>query len=106
MKFASWHWLPAITLAAALPTMAQTQMTGNKPVQRELIYCADQMTHAEREAYRASMQAAATPQAQDALRADHQRSMQERARAAGRAGQCNVQLRQRAGQGFQGGASQ
>jgi len=52
------------------------------------------------------MQAAATPQAQDALRADHQRSMQERARAAGRAGQCNVPLRQRAGQGFQGGASQ
>ena len=51
--------------------------------QRELIYCADLMTHAEREAYRASMRAARTPEEKAAVRQSHHNEMQARARERG-----------------------
>jgi len=105
MKSAFCRCLPVIALAAALPALAQTPTMDKQPVQRELIYCADLMTHAEREAYRANMQAATTPTARDTLRADHRRVMQERANSMGRPGQCDAPLRLRAGQGFQGGTA-
>lgn len=50
---------------------------------RELIYCADLMTHEEREAYRASMRAARTPQERAELRQTHQEVMRARARERG-----------------------
>lgn len=97
-------WMSAMALAVALPAMAQAPTPGNMPVQRELIYCADLMTHDEREAYRTSMQAAATPKVQDALRAEHQLRMQERTRTSGRADACEAPLHRRAGQDNPGGA--
>jgi len=51
--------------------------------QRELIYCADLMTPAEREAYRTSMRAARTPEERASLRQAHQKQMQARARNRG-----------------------
>lgn len=50
---------------------------------RELIYCADRMTHEEREAYRAKMRAAETFAERDALRTAHRSEMQARARSQG-----------------------
>ena len=46
--------------------------------QRELIYCADYMTHEERETYRAQMRAARTPEEKAAVRQAHQKVMQAR----------------------------
>lgn len=75
-------------LAMSLQAFAQPATAPANPVQRELIYCADQMSHEEREAYRAKMQATRSAAEKEALRAAHRRDMQERARAAGREGQC------------------
>lgn len=50
---------------------------------RELIYCADLMTPAEREAYRARMRATRNPPERAALRQAHRDDMQARARARG-----------------------
>lgn len=50
---------------------------------RELIYCADLMTPAEREAYRARMRATPTPPERAAVRQAHRNEMQARARALG-----------------------
>lgn len=70
--------------------------------QRELIYCADQMTHEEREAYRTHMRAARTQEEKAVLRQSHQQEMQLRARQRGLdASQCEP-LRQR----VRGGRSQ
>ena len=46
--------------------------------QREIIYCADYMTHEEREAYRAQMRAARTPDEKAAVRQAHQNEMRAR----------------------------
>lgn len=72
---------------------------------RELIYCADLMTHEEREAYRAKMRAARTFDEKTKIRAEHQTVMQARAASHGRAGECQPQgqgpgLGQGAGQGL------
>ena len=62
---------------------------GNEPdlsstnQQRELIYCADYMTHEEREAYRTSMREARTQQEKTAARQEHQETMQARVRERG-----------------------
>lgn len=62
---------------------------------RELIYCADLMTPAEREAYRASMRAARSPEHRAALREAHREDMRARVRERGMdALQCEP-LRQR-----------
>jgi hypothetical protein len=50
---------------------------------RELIYCADLMTPAEREEYRMRMRAARSPQERAALRQAHRETMQARARERG-----------------------
>ena len=103
MKLRAFHLLPLTLLATALPAFAQPATTPANPVQRELIYCADQMSHEEREAHRARMQAARTPEAKDAVRTAHRREMQERARAAGREGQCEPRGQPGRGQGYRGG---
>lgn len=90
---------------------AWAQSGPNVPVKRELIYCADLMTHEEREAYRARMQAARTLDEKAQIRADHQIAMQARAVSQGRAGECEPQgqgpgLRQGSGQGAGSGQGQ
>ena len=106
MKLRAFHLLPLTLLATALPAFAQPATTPANPVQRELIYCADQMSHEEREAHRAKMQAARTLEAKEALRTAHRREMQERARAAGREGQCQPLGPRGSGQGAGPGAGQ
>ena len=71
------------------------------PERRELIYCADLMSHGEREDYRSRMRAAATWEERQALRAAHRTEMQERARQAGRSGECDG-----AGRRWRGGRGQ
>jgi len=95
----------AMTALCALPAWAQE--AGEPPAAaaepRELIYCADLMTPAEREAYRARMRTARSPQERAALRQAHRDDMQARARARGLdAIQCEP-LRQR--QRLRGGAA-
>jgi len=97
----------AMTALCALPAWAQE--AGEPPAAavagepRELIYCADLMTPAEREAYRARMRAARTPQEKAVVRQAHRDEMQARARARGMdAMQCEP-LRQR--QRLHGGTS-
>jgi hypothetical protein len=68
--------LPAWAQDAGQPPAATTEP-------RELIYCAELMTPAEREAYRARMRAAATPQERAAVRQAHRETMQARARERG-----------------------
>jgi hypothetical protein len=87
----------AMTALCALPAWAQT--AGEPPAAvvepRELIYCAGLMTPAEREAYRARMRAARSPQEKTAVRQTHRDEMQARARGRGLdAMQCEP-LRQR-----------
>ena len=103
MKLRAFHLLPLALLAPALPAFAQPATNPAKPVERELIYCADQISHEEREAYRAKMQAARTLEAKEALRTAHRREMQERVRAAGREGQCEPRGQPGRGQGYRGG---
>lgn len=88
--------LIALLAALTLPAAAQPAPA---PEPRELIYCADLMSHEEREAYRAKMRAASRDE-KEALRAAHRQDMQERAAKAGRAGECETAGRQwRGGQG-------
>ncbi|MEW6514227.1 MAG: hypothetical protein AB1443_09510 [Pseudomonadota bacterium] len=69
--------VPFLTLSAL--TFAQPASPPVEP--RELIYCADRMTHEEREAYRAKMRAARTLDEKQAIRAAHRAEMQARAAA-------------------------
>lgn len=69
-----------ITLsAAAMPAAAAT----TQPVKREIIPGSELMTSQERERYRQRIRAAATPQEEEKVRADHVQQMQERARVRG-----------------------
>ncbi|HEX5635953.1 MAG TPA: hypothetical protein VFY78_02610, partial [Gammaproteobacteria bacterium] len=72
------------TFFSASTSADETEKT-SPPAQppRELIYCADLMTHEEREAYRASMRSAQTPQERAELRQAHQEMMRARARERG-----------------------
>jgi hypothetical protein len=103
MKSLKIFLLPTLLLVSAFPSFAQSAATSANPVQRELIYCADQMSHEEREAYRAKMQAAPTRDVKEVIRAEHRRNMQERARVAGRADQCEPRAQGGGGPGYQGG---
>jgi len=90
------------TIAAALcvvvPAHAQNFPAATE--QRELIYCADKMTHEEREAYRASMRAARSAEEKAALRQAHQQEMQARPRQRGDEAPCEpLRLRSRGGRG-------
>jgi hypothetical protein len=77
----------AVTALCTLSAPAQAQSNGEQPAgaaePRELIYCADLMTHDERETYRTRMRAARTPQDKAALRQAHRQDMQARARERG-----------------------
>ncbi len=87
--------LLAMLAGAAAPALAQGP---HGPGGRELIYCADLMSHEEREAYRAKMRAARTEQEKAALRDTHKQEMQVRATAQGNAALCEpVRLRWRGG---------
>lgn len=88
--------LPGLLLAATtLAALAQPPASGPR---RELIYCADLMSHEERNAYRARMQSARTVEEKESLRASHRSAMQARARADGRERQCEpVRLQWRGG---------
>jgi hypothetical protein len=76
-----------MTVLSMLSAPAQAQSNGEQSAgaaePRELIYCADLMTHDERETYRARMRAARTPQDKAALRQAHRQDMQARARERG-----------------------
>jgi len=88
----------AAALWMAAPAHAQNPPPAPEP--RELIYCADQMTHEEREAYRAKMRAARTMEEKEALRQAHRQEMQSRAQQRGVDVQCEpVRLRLRGGRG-------
>lgn len=89
-------------LAATLCQYAPAHAQNAPPVaeQRELIYCADQMTHEEREVYRAKMRAARTAEEKETLRQAHRLEMQSRAQQRGGGVQCEpVRLRLRGGRG-------
>lgn len=74
-----------LAILCSLPTWAgdKEQVASPANVQRELIYCADYMTHAERETYRAQMRAARTPDEKAAVRQAHQEEMRARLREQG-----------------------
>lgn len=85
----------AMLAGAAVPALAQGPYG---PGARALIYCADLMTHEEREAYRTKIRTARTEQEKAALRDTHQRDMQARAVARGNAALCEPErLRWRGG---------
>ena len=91
-----WGILTITLSVVSAPVLAQS--AGEQPQaaeQRELIYCADLMTHEEREAYRASMRAARTHEEKAALRQAHQQEMQARARQGGGDAEQCIPLRQR-----------
>jgi hypothetical protein len=100
--------LAAALAGLALAAQAQQAQPPRASEARELIYCADLMSHEEREAYRAKMRATRKPEEKEALRAEHRRDMQERARQAGREGQCETAGRQwhGGGRGGRGGSGQ
>lgn len=77
-----WWWV-SFAVLGSLSGGASAQTAGAPAERRELIYCADRMSHEEREAYRAKMRAARTPEEKQALRAAHQAEMQARAAAQG-----------------------
>ncbi len=70
-------------LLTAIPAWAEGANQVPVPQARELIYCADLMSHAERAAYRAKMQAAQSPKEKAALRDAHRQEMRRRAQARG-----------------------
>ena len=72
-------------ILCGLPAWAADKEQVSSPAsqQRELIYCADLMTHEEREAYRAQMRAAKTPEERAAVRQVHQTEIQARLRERG-----------------------
>lgn len=73
------------TFLCSLPLWAADKEQGSSPAnpQRELIYCADYMTHEEREAYRAEMRAARTPEEKTAVRQAHKEEVRARLREQG-----------------------
>lgn len=93
MKAPSYRSLLLGLLLATASFQALAQ-SGGSGARRELIYCADLMSHEEREAYRTRMRAAQTVEEKESLRAAHRSDMQARARKAGREGQCEPLGRQ------------
>lgn len=71
-------------LLLAFPLWVTAQPAAPSVEPRELIYCADRMTHEERESYRAKMRAARTLEERQAIRSAHRAEMQ--GRAAGQQG--------------------
>ena len=73
-----WSVLTITLWAAPVHSQNREAPSQGATEQRELIYCADQMTHEEREAYRTRMRAARTQEEKATLRQSHQREMQLR----------------------------
>lgn len=95
-----WGILALTLCVVSAPIRAQS--AGEQPQaaeRRELIYCADKMTHEEREAYRARMRAARTFEEKAALRQAHRQEMQARARQGGGDAEQCLPLRQRQREG-------
>lgn len=101
---AMWGVLAITLFSVSAPAQAQSAAEQPEGVaeKRELIYCADLMTHEEREAYRTSMRAARTHEEKAALRQAHQQEMRARARQRGSDAEQCLPLRQR----LRGGRSQ
>jgi hypothetical protein len=76
--------VPLLALVAPVITTVIAQPSSPQPEPRELIYCADRMTHEEREAFLAKRRAARTLDEKQAIRAAHRAEMQ--GRVAGQAG--------------------
>ncbi|MDP1654244.1 MAG: hypothetical protein Q8L56_16140 [Rhodocyclaceae bacterium] len=93
MKTARKFHIPALILIASMSGAVLAQQPGPPVEKRELIYCADRMTHEEREAYRAKMRAARTLEERAVLRAAHRAEMQARA-ASQKDGTCEPPGRQ------------
>lgn len=74
--------LAVLCSLSALATDTE-QPSSSAEQQRELIYCADLMTHEEREAYRTRMRAARSPQEKAEIRKAHQEEMRARIRERG-----------------------
>lgn len=74
-----------VAILCSWPAWAADKEQVSSPAnsQRELIYCADYMTHEEREAYRAQMRAARTSQEKAAIRQAHQEEMRAKLRERG-----------------------
>lgn len=66
-------------LIPLLMSTAWAQPPAPAAEKRELIFCADRMSHEEREAYRAKMRAARSHEEKQAIRAAHRAQMQSRA---------------------------
>ncbi len=91
--------LPWALPAAAQQVAPQAPSPAAEP--RELIYCAELMSHEERQAYRARMHAARSPEERQAIRAAHHQEMQARAQAAGQPFGCEpMRRRWRGGRGY------
>lgn len=89
-------WRCLVTGLALLPGLsglAAAQQATPPVEKRELIFCADRMSHEEREAYRAKMRAARTPEEKQVLREAHRAEMQARATGQG-PGHCEPPGRQ------------
>ena len=65
-------------IAGARAADTETGDTARSEISRKLIYCADLMSHEERNAYRAEMRAAGSAQEREQLRAKHREKMQAR----------------------------
>lgn len=72
-----------MAILPARPALAQEPPPRPAAQPRELIYCAELMSHEEREAYRARMRAARSPEEKAAVRNAHRQEMQERVRQRG-----------------------
>lgn len=86
-------WFLFATLLTAIPAWAEGADPVSVPQGRELIYCADLMSHAERAAYRARMQAAQSSEEKAALRDAHRLEMRRRAQARGSEQMCEPRQR-------------
>lgn len=69
--------------AAGVSQSAEQQPAKPAAKKAQPIYGSQLMTQQERDAYRARMRAARTPEAREALRAEHHRAMQARAKERG-----------------------
>ncbi len=78
--FSTLFILAFVTLSGLPALAADTDKSPSETRQkRDLIYCADLMTHEERVAYRERMRAARTPQEKAEIRQAHQKEMRARA---------------------------
>jgi len=77
--------IPIVMLLGSTASASdEEQKATPKEQKRRLIYCADLMTHEERESYREHMRAAVSPDERAKLRKAHHKEMRDRARKSGK----------------------